>query len=227
MGESKARILVVDDDGDILDLLKYNFQKEGFRVKTIDDSSRTVKVAMKFSPDLIILDVMMPKPDGLEICEQLRSIPSFSDTYIFFLTARPGNVFQSTALRSGGDDYIEKLMGLRSLLYKVKSVLKQNIVIQKRVAEIHTGQLHLLRSTQEVIFRNTKVAVDAVEFEMLFFFAQNSGRIITTDMLVHSISGTEIELQENSVEVYIAGLTRKLSPDMIRRLDKRKFRFGR
>src|SRR5688572_26284071 len=133
MGEKSSRILVVDDDVDILALLKYNFEKEGFQVKTVDNSKNTLKAAYKFQPDLVILDVLMPHLSGFEVCEKLRNTEAFENIYIFFLTARPENTFQEAALRIGGDDYIEKLTGIRALLYKVNSVLKKKYIIQKRI----------------------------------------------------------------------------------------------
>jgi two-component system, OmpR family, alkaline phosphatase synthesis response regulator PhoP len=98
------RILVVDDDGDILDLLKYNLEKEGFRIKTLANSDKTIAVAKAFSPDLIILDIMMPHPNGIELCRELRSMKRFENTYIFFLTARSERYYQQAALNTGGDD---------------------------------------------------------------------------------------------------------------------------
>src|SRR5687767_11362273 len=95
------RILVVDDDSDILDLLKYNLEKEGFKIKTLGNSKKTIAVAKEFSPDLIILDIMMPHPNGIELCRELRSLARFHDTYIFFLTARSENYFQQAALDTG------------------------------------------------------------------------------------------------------------------------------
>src|SRR5688572_27533888 len=120
MGDKKPfKILLVDDDYDILDLLKYNLEKEGYKVKTLHDSTGAVHVAKKFSPDLIILDIMMPHPNGIEICKELRGIKRFEDTYIFFLTAKSESYYQQAALDTGGDDFIEKLIGLRALTNKV------------------------------------------------------------------------------------------------------------
>src|SRR5690606_8365311 len=105
------RVMVVDDDKDILDLLEYNLEKEGFKVKVLTDSSKAVKAAKDFEPDLIILDIMMPHPNGIEICRDLRSMKRFSDTYIFFLTAKSESYYQHAALNTGGDDFIEKVIG--------------------------------------------------------------------------------------------------------------------
>src|SRR5690349_20814109 len=125
MGEQKPfRILIVDDDRDILELLEYNLEKEGFKVKSIDDSHVAIRVAREYNPDLIILDIMMPHPNGIEICRELRTMRQFENTYIFFLTAKSENYYLQAALDTGGDDYIEKVMGLRSLTFKVSTVLK-------------------------------------------------------------------------------------------------------
>ena len=118
------RVLVVDDDKDILELLEYNLEKEGFTVKTIDESQDAVTVAKDFSPDLIILDIMMPHPNGIEICRELRSMKRFADTYIFFLTAKSENYYHEAALDTGGDDYIEKVIGC---LYRHYEMLKYSL----------------------------------------------------------------------------------------------------
>lgn len=216
MTEQRSRILVVDDDVDILELLKYNLEKEGFKVKALEESKRALVVAENFRPDLVILDIMMPEINGFEVCEQLRSIPSFEDTYIFFLTARPENTFQETALKSGGDDYIEKLTGLRLLLYKVNSVLKKKYVIKKRFRELQVGDLLIDRKTMSVYLKNERVAVSEGEFEILFFLAQNQGRKLTLDNLIYNIWGTEFHPFHNTVRLYIDNLQRKIFPNVIK-----------
>lgn len=226
MTEHRSRILVVDDDIDILELLKYNLEKEGFRVKTLNDSTCTISVAEKFQPDLVILDIMMPEINGFELCEQLRKIPSFQDTYIFFLTARPENTFQETALKLGGDDYIEKLTGLRLLLYKVNSVLKKKYVIKKRVRELKVGDLLIDRKTTSVFFKNERVAVSEGEFEILFFLAQNRDRKLTLDNLIYNIWGTEFHPFHNTVKLYIGNLQRKIFPHVIKVTRNNEYRFG-
>jgi len=104
------RVLVVDDDGDILELLEYKLEKEGFKVMSLEDSWQSVKTAKEFMPDLVILDIMMPHPNGIEICKELRSLKQFEDTYIFFLTAKSETYYRQAALDTGGDDFIEKVV---------------------------------------------------------------------------------------------------------------------
>jgi two-component system, OmpR family, alkaline phosphatase synthesis response regulator PhoP len=226
MTEQRSRILVVDDDIDILDLLRYNLEKEGFRVKTVEDSTYTVRVAEKFQPDLVILDIMMPEISGFELCAQLRNNPSFEDTYIFFLTARSGSTFQETALKLGGDDYIEKLTGLRLLLYKVNSVLKRKYVIKKRFWELNVGDLFIDRNTTSVFFKNERVVVSEGEFEILFFLAQNNNRKLTLENLIYNIWGTELHPFHNTVKQYIENLQRKIYPNIIKVTRNNEYRLA-
>src|SRR5688572_32768 len=146
MGDKKPlRVLVVDDDKDILELLEYNLEKEGFKVKTLHDSSSAVETAKDFLPDLIILDIMMPRPNGIEICRELRGMQLFSGTYIFFLTAKSESYYQQAAYDTGGDDFIEKVIGLRALTYKVSTVLKRRFVIRKSIIELKVGNMRIFK----------------------------------------------------------------------------------
>lgn len=217
MGEERPfRILVVDDDRDILDLLEYNFEKEGFKVKTLLDSHKAINVAKDFSPELIILDIMMPHPNGIEVCRKLRSMKRFEDTYIFFLTAKSEHYYHEAALDTGGDDYIEKVIGLRALTHKVSSVLKKKFIIRKSVSEIKIGHLIINRKSNSVTVGRNEIFLSRPEFELLFFFAQNPDKVITLDNLLHNIWGSEIYLVDTSVDVYIQNLKKKIGVDLIR-----------
>jgi two-component system alkaline phosphatase synthesis response regulator PhoP len=226
MGEKSSRILVVDDDVDILALLKYNFEKEGFQVKTVDNSRNTLKAAYKFQPDLVILDVLMPHLNGFEVCEKLRNTEAFENIYIFFLTARPENTFQEAALRIGGDDYIEKLTGIRALLYKVNSVLKKKYIIQKRIQQLKIGDLLVDRQTNSVFFKDQQIAVNESEFEILFFMIQNRDRKMSLDNLIYNVWGSEVHPFQNTVKLYIENLQRKIMPDVIKVTSHGEYRFG-
>lgn len=218
MREKKSfRVLVVDDDRDILDLLDYNLTKEGFTVKASDNSAVAVSLAKEFNPDLVILDIMMPSPNGIEICRQLRGMKRFEDTYIFFLTARSENYFQQAALDTGGDDFIEKIIGLRSLTYKINSVLRKRFVIRKSVNVLSIGPLLISRRKTSVRIGDREIVLNRPEFELLFFFAQNPQKLITYDNLLHNIWGSEIFLFDTSIDVYIHNLSAKLGLDIIRR----------
>lgn len=216
MGVKKhLRVLVVDDDKDILELLEYNLEKEGFKVKTLDDSHHAIEVATSFNPDLIILDIMMPHPNGIEICRALRELQQFESTYIFFLTAKSENYYHEAALDTGGDDYIEKVIGLRALTYKVSTVLKRRFVIRKSIEELTLGNLKISRKSSSVKIGKDEVILSKPEFELLFFFAQNPHKVITQENLIHNIWGSEIYLVDTSIDVYIQNLRKKLGVEII------------
>jgi two-component system, OmpR family, alkaline phosphatase synthesis response regulator PhoP len=221
-----SRILVVDDDGDILDLLKYNLEKEGFIVKTLDKNHRTVKVAKKFLPDLIILDLMMPFPDGTELCKSLRSLAEFQNTYIFFLTARSGCGFGDDVLAIGGDDYIEKIMGLRGLIHKVNAVLKEAFIIRKRIPELTSGGLTLQRAAHIVTYNHKRIQLSLQEFELLFFFMQNAERLVTVQSIIRNIWGSEIFQFESAVELYIQNIRKKIAPEIVECCGQKGYRFA-
>lgn len=226
MGNKRPfRVLVVDDDKDILDLLEYNLEKEGFRVKTLEESDRAISVAKEFHPDLIILDIMMPHPNGIEICRELRAMDRFSDTYIFFLTAKSESYYQQAALDTGGDDFIEKVIGLRALTYKISSVLKKRFVIRKSIKELKIGKLKISRKSNSVKFDGQEIVLSKPEFELLFFFAQNPRKSISLENLLHNIWGSEIYLFDTSIDVYIDNLDKKLGWNIIHRTADNRYRF--
>lgn len=225
MGEKKPfRVMLVDDDHDILELLAYNLEREGFKVKALDDSWNAVKAALDFSPDLIILDIMMPHPNGIEICRELRSIRQFEDTYIFFLTAKSESYYQQAALDTGGDDFIEKVVGLRALTYKVNTVLRRRFVIRKSMPVVNLGNLHINRRSGSVRVGDTEVALSKPEFELLFFFAQNPRKVISQENLLRNIWGSEVYLYDTTIDTYIRNLQQKLGVNLIHRTLDRRYR---
>jgi two-component system, OmpR family, alkaline phosphatase synthesis response regulator PhoP len=215
------RILAVDDDPDILELLDYNLGREGFKVKIIEDSKEALDASLEFQPDLIILDIMMPHPTGIEICKQLRDLPLFRDTYIFFLTARSEHYYQDAAFDTGGDDFIEKIIGLRALTHKVVTVLKDDFVIRKSVAALVSGNLVINRKASSVYLKGVPI-----NFDLLFFLAQNPQKIITVDNLVNNIWGSDVYSLTSSVEFYIESIARKLDNKWITQLGHGKYKFN-
>jgi len=226
MSDKRLRVLVVDDDHDILDLLEYNLEKEGFKVKAVSDSFLAIDVARHFGPDLIILDIMMPHPNGIEICRKLRELKQFENTYIFFLTAKSENYYHEAALDTGGDDYIEKIVGLRALTYKVRTVLKRKFVIRKSAAELLIGNLRINRKSSSVSVDGAEIMLSRPEFEILFFFAQNPSKVISQENLLQNIWGSEIYLVDTSIEVYITNLRKKLGIDIIRYEGENRYRLN-
>lgn len=219
------RVLVVDDDEDILDLLKYNLEKEGFKVKTLERSTKALRAAWEFCPDLIILDIMMPHPNGIELCRELRNDKRFESTYIFFLTAKSESYYQQAALNTGADDYIEKMMGLRTLTFKINSVLKKRFVIRKRVPDLQAGALTLHRSTTSVTVGSDEIFLSKHEFDLLFFFAQNAGRLVSYNNLIQLLWGAEMNVTGTALEQFIDSVNEKTGKQVIQKLHDHQLRF--
>lgn len=226
MIKSAHKILIVDDDKDILDLLKYNLEKDGYEVVVERKSVNSLQTADHFQPDLIILDVMMPKVNGIELCRQLRSLPKFQETYIFFLSAKSDRDIQTLALDTGGDDYIEKITGLRALTHKVGTVLKKELIIRKGIGRISIGGITVDRKTRSAIIGRKVIPLSKYEFELLYFFAQNPRKTITNDNLLHNIWGSDIYLLARSVENYINNLIQKLGTGVISKVGDGQYRFS-
>jgi two-component system, OmpR family, alkaline phosphatase synthesis response regulator PhoP len=224
--QGDKRILLVDDDQDILDLLKYNLEKEGFHVRAINKSAKAIWSAERFSPHLIILDLMMPEVDGLKLCQELRAHPQLKNVYIFFLTAKSGSDFQDIVLSKGADDYIEKMMGIRSLMSKVDCVLNKRLTIRKRNNQIKLGNLELDRETYQVILNQAEIDLNITEFEILYFFAQNPGKNISIETIIESLSNNEIYLIEATARLYINNIQKKTGTDVIKGAGKFGFRLA-
>ena len=206
----KHRILVVDDDQDILDLLKYNLEKDGFKTRTEVSSEQALAVASRFHPDLIILDIMMSGMNGIELCRELRSKAEFKDTYIFFLTANSEPGVQEIAIETGGDDLIEKVIGLRELSTKIKAVLLEKWVIHKYRSIIRIGDVQIDRKAGEVYVGSRKIILSKPEFDLLYFFAQNPKKIIHSKKLLENLWGSNIFSAAQSLNYYLTNLSKKL-----------------
>lgn len=206
----KHRILVVDDDQDILDLLKYNLEKDGFKTRIEVSSERGLMAALRFHPDLIILDIMMSGMNGIELCKILRSKPEFRSTYIFFLTANSEQGVHKLAIDTGGDELIEKIIGLRELSTKIKAVLQEKWVIHKHQSKIRIGDLLIDRKAGEVFVGDRKIILSEPEFELLFFFAQNPRKFIHSKKLLENLWGSNIFSAAQSLKYYLDNLSKKL-----------------
>lgn len=221
----KYKILIIDDDKDILELLGYNLKRLGYEVMMETNSQSAVQVAKAFKPDLIILDIMMPYVNGIEVCQRLRSLEDFRRTYIFFLTAVSDQKLQTRALNMGGDDYIEKKTGLRALSYKIGAVLRRQLTIRKSIKQIAIGDFVINRETSTARYKGKDVQLPRNEFELLYFFAQNPHKVINQDSLLHNIWGSDIYLLAKSVDTYVDRICNKIGGGLIARVDDQRYRF--
>jgi two-component system, OmpR family, alkaline phosphatase synthesis response regulator PhoP len=222
----KKRILLVDDDQDVLELLDYNLTMQGYKVKCVDDPSLAIKKAGKFDPDLIVLDIMMRPTNGLELCRHIRKVDSLKNTPLFFLTAKNEASIVQIALDNGGDDLIFKTMGLRSLIMKINSVLVEGLVIKKRIADLAVGNLVLHREDCTVSTGKRSVQLSANEFELLFFLAQNPTKVITSQNIKNTIWGPDINQLAAPVGDFIGRISEKLKVNWIKEVKENHYRLN-
>ncbi len=215
MAKSNKRILVVDDEADILDLLKYNLSKEGFNVKTALNGKKGVEVAKEFHPELILLDIMMPSQDGVETCRQLRELPELSNSHIVFLTARSEEYSEVAAFDAGADDYIIKPIKPRALLSRINAFFRKDSKKNKDVQQIKTGDLVIDRTSYTVLVGEKVANLPKKEFELLYFLAQNPGKVLGRDDLLQNIWGTDVYVLARTVDVHIRKVREKIGEGYI------------
>jgi two-component system alkaline phosphatase synthesis response regulator PhoP len=215
MGKQNQKILIVDDEVDILELLKYNLSKEGYEVKTASDGIKGVDVAKGFIPDLILLDIMMPKQDGVETCRQLREIPELANTFVIFLTARSEEYSEVAAFDMGADDYITKPIKPRALVSRINALFRRDSKKKKESNSITIGDLTVDRTSYTVKNGEEKISLPKKEFELLYLLAQNPGKVFTRDELLQNIWGTDVYVLARTVDVHIRKVREKIGNDHI------------
>ena len=214
MGSKQSqKVLVVDDEEPIRELLKYNLQKTGFEVKTAGDGEQAVDIAKKFLPDVVLLDIMMPKMDGVETCRRLRDNPQLQNTYIIFLTARSEEYSEVAAFDVGADDYITKPIKPRALISRIQALFRRN---QKKGPEVVVaGDLIIDRGSYTVKLNGREISLPKKEFELLFFLAQNPNKVFGREELLQNIWGSDVYVLARTVDVHIRKVREKIGDDYI------------
>jgi two-component system alkaline phosphatase synthesis response regulator PhoP len=213
----RKKILIVDDEPDILEFLQYNLKKEGYHVVTAPDGKQALELAQAEKPDLIILDIMMPEMDGVETCRTLRSMKEFADTPIAFLTARDEDFSQIAALDVGGDDYITKPIKPRVLLSRIQALLRRsNRYKENDQEEIQLHDLLINRQKVQVLKSNAVIELPRKEFELLWLMAAKPGRVFTRDEIFDKIWGADVIVGNRTIDVHIRKLREKIGEDYVK-----------
>ena len=215
MAKHNQKILVVDDEGDILELLKYNLVKEGYDVKVASDGIKGVDIAKSFIPDLIILDIMMPKQDGVETCRQIREIPELINTFVIFLTARSEEYSEVAAFDMGADDYITKPIKPRALISRINAMFRRESKKKKESNQIVIDNLTVDRTSYTVHVGEERISLPKKEFELLYFLAKNPGKVFSRDELLQNIWGTDVYVLARTVDVHIRKVREKIGEGFI------------
>lgn len=208
------KVLVVDDETDILELLQYNLSKEGFDVKTANDGSKAVEIAKQFLPDLILLDIMMPHQDGVETCRQIRAMTALNGTYIIFLTARSEEYSEVAAFDVGADDYITKPIKPRALMSRLNAIFRRDSK-KKGGNNITIGDLNIDRTSYTVKVAGVEVILPKKEFELLYFLAQTPNKVFSRDNLLQNIWGSDVYVLARTVDVHIRKVREKIGEGYI------------
>ena len=211
MKKSEIKILCVDDEPDILEILKYNLSNEGYNVSTAADGKSAIEMAYNISPNLIIMDVMMPNMDGIEACEKLRSDDKFNDTIIMFLTARGEDYSHVAAYDAGADDYVTKPVKPKVLVSKVKGLLRRlKKVIAKDINEIVFDDIKIDREKYKVYISDKVLNLPRKEFELLYLLASKPDKVYKREKIMETVWGSEVVVGDRTIDVHIRKLREKV-----------------
>jgi two-component system alkaline phosphatase synthesis response regulator PhoP len=220
----QARILVVDDDPDILEFLSYNLEKEGYEVREAANGRIALQVAPGFRPDVILLDVMMPEMDGITTCQELRKVSSLRNVFIIFLTARIEEYSEIAGFSAGADDYITKPIKPGALLSRIKAILKrQGTETADSVLKI--SDLVIDKNSYEIAYKGEKLHFARKEFELLYMLASQPGKVFSREKILEQIWGSDVYVGDRTVDVHIRKIREKIDPDSIKTIKGIGYKF--
>jgi two-component system alkaline phosphatase synthesis response regulator PhoP len=207
------KVLIADDEPDILEILKYNLLKEGYQVVTAKDGDEAIEKAKMFNPDLIVLDIMMPKKNGVEVCEILRLLPAFKSTLILFLTALSDEATQIRGLETGADDYISKPVSPKVFLSKVSSLFRR---LNKNEAKVIAVNGLIIDPEKFIVqYEGKDIMLAKKEFELLYLLASKPGRVFVRNEILSQVWGAEVIVGDRTIDVHIRKIRQKLGVDCI------------
>jgi two-component system, OmpR family, alkaline phosphatase synthesis response regulator PhoP len=219
MDAKNIKILIADDEPDIIEFLQYNLQKEGFQVFTASDGQQALRIAREEQPQLIILDIMMPKMDGIEVCRNLRESPEFQQTLIVFLTARDEDFTQVAALDVGGDDYITKPIRPRVFISRLFAILRRLDKVGNEISSdsniIVIGNLKINKEKISVLKGEEEIFLAKKEFELLCLLISRPGKVYTRAEIFYKIWGNDVIVGDRTIDVHIRKLREKIGEDYI------------
>lgn len=214
MKNSEIKILLVDDEEDTLEFIKYNLEQEDFQIRTATDGIQAIALAKDFMPHLIILDVMMPNMDGVETCNELRKLPDFQNTLITFLTARHEDYSQIAGFDAGADDYIAKPIKPRLLISKIKSLLRRNFNSkEERKQIVEAGGVQIDLQQHLVYIDGKELSLPKKEFNLLMLLMSKPGRVFTREEILTKVWGTETIVVDRTIDVHIRKLREKIGDE--------------
>jgi two-component system alkaline phosphatase synthesis response regulator PhoP len=210
MKKKDIKILLVDDEPDVIEIIRYNLEQEGYNVKTASNGKEALQKAQKNTPHLIIMDVMMPEMDGIEACEELRSDPTFNDTIIMFLTARGEDYSYVAAFDAGADDYVTKPIKPKIIVSKVKALLRRLKKEEENQDKIQLGKLIIDKEQYEVTHKGKTFSLPRKEFELLYLLASKPDKVVKREKIMEVVWGSEVVVGDRTIDVHIRKLREKV-----------------
>jgi len=208
------KILIADDEPDILEIVSYNLMMHGYEVETAKDGDQAIQKARQFNPDLIILDIMMPKKNGIEVCKILRSMPEFQQTLIVFLTALNDELSHVKGLEYGADDFISKPISPKIMVSKVNAFFRR-LSKPDEIKSMEIGDLRIEPEEYIVYLKNEPISLAKKEFELLQYLASRPGRVFLRGEILNQIWGSDVIVGDRTIDVHIRKIRQKLGLDCI------------
>ena len=210
MKNTRYSILLVDDEPDILDFLSYNLKKSGFLVFTAENGRKAIEMAKKINPDLIILDIMMPRMDGIEACSQLKNLPDFKETIIAFLTARTEDYTQIAGLDAGADDFIKKPIRPNVFISRVKALLRRRKDKKPNKNLIILDNITIDKDKYVITRDGVPTQLPKKEFELLYFLSSRPNKVFSREEIFNRVWGDEVVVGERTIDVHIKKIREKI-----------------
>lgn len=207
------KILIADDEPDILEIIRYNLQNEGYEVTAAKNGNDAIDLAKKVQPDLIILDIMMPGKNGIEVCNILRLQPAFDNTLIIFLTALSDEGTEVKGLETGADDYLTKPVSPKVLVSKVNALFRR--INKEEPGLLQIGDLIIDREKYIINYQGNDIILARKEFELLALLAGKPGKVFLRNEILNQVWGTEVIVGDRTIDVHIRKIRQKLDLDCI------------
>jgi two-component system alkaline phosphatase synthesis response regulator PhoP len=225
MKKKDIRILLVDDDADILEIVGYNLSQEGYQISTAINGRDAIAKAKKVLPHLIIMDVMMPEMDGMEACENIRKIPELSNVIITFLTARSEDYSQVAGFDAGADDYITKPIKQKLLVSKVKALLRRLKETEIDSETLNVGGIEINREEYKIVKDKIEIVLPRKEFELFYLLATKPGKVFKREEILDKVWGNDVVVGGRTIDVHIRKLREKIGDDFFKTIKGVGYKF--
>jgi two-component system, OmpR family, alkaline phosphatase synthesis response regulator PhoP len=225
MKKKEIKILLVDDEADILEIVGYNLSQEGYQVFTAENGKEAISKAKKHNPHLIIMDVMMPEMDGMEACENIRRIPELKNTIIAFLTARSEDYSLVAGFDVGADDYITKPIKPKVLVSKVKALLRRLKEEETSSENLNVGNIVINREEYKIIKDEEEIVLPRKEFELFYLLASKPGKVFKREEILDKVWGNEVVVGGRTIDVHIRKLREKIGEDFFKTIKGVGYKF--